>query len=237
MNGVIAAKLAQKGFSSSKQVIESPKGFANVLSTAPDFSQMTSGLGQEFEILKNCYKPFACGVVAHPAIDAMIRAREKYNLKSCQIESVECVVHPFVPVPMGRKTPKTGLEAKFSTYHCVAVALIDGIAGQGQFSDARVIDDEVTNLRGKIILTPNSDIQSDEAIIMIRLTDGQVLREHVRYAIGCLNNPMSDEQLIRKFLGIAGLVLPDKKINRLLQLMWDFENLPNLEEVIENVYP
>lgn len=238
MNGLLSAKLVQKGFTSSKNIIEAKRGFAKAFASSKhDLSKITAGLGEEYEILKNSYKPFACGIVAHPSIDGIIRIREKYNLKLDQIEAVECVVHPYVPVPMGKKDPQTGLESRFSTYHCVAVAFIDGTAGYAQFTDSRATDKEVIRLRDKVLLTVNSNIRKDEAIIKVNLTDGTIIEEHVEHAIGSIDNPVSDEHLSKKFQDTASLTLLNSKIDKLLDLIWNLDKLSNLELINANIVP
>src|SRR5436190_16686529 len=76
-NGLTAALLASKNFTSSEQSLEAKYGWANVISTAHDYDAITKHLGQRFEISKNTYKPFACGVVMHPTIDGCIQLRNE----------------------------------------------------------------------------------------------------------------------------------------------------------------
>lgn len=237
MNGLLAAMLVKKGFTSSKQVIEAHMGFARLFSPQYDFSKMIEGLGENYEIFNNSYKAFACGIVAQPSIDASIRLREKYSLQAGDIEAINCTVHPYTLLAMGKKTPRTGLEAKFSTYHCVAVGIIDGTAGEAQFSDERATDREVIGLRDKVTLIENPEMRKDEAIVEVRLKDGRVLKEHVEHAVGTQLNPMSDEQLNRKFREAASFTLPQEKIEALLDLIWHFEELPNLKEVAASICP
>lgn len=238
MNGLLSAKLVQKGFTSIENIIEAKRGFAKAFASSKhDLSKITAGLGKEYEILKNSYKPFACGIVAHPSIDGMIRIRKKYNIMPDQIEAVECIVHPYVPVPMGKKDPQTGLESRFSTYHCIAVAFIDGTAGPAQFSDARATDSKIIKLRDKVSLTVKNDIRKDEAIVKVKLSDGTIIEEHVEHAIGSIDNPVSDEHLSKKFQNTASLTLSNSKINKLLDLIWNFDKLSNLELINANIVP
>ena len=121
-NGLVAAFLAAKNFTSSDHGLEAKTGWANVLSTARNWDEITSKLGQSYQISLNTYKPFACGVVIHPAIDGCIQLRNQYHLTADQIDKVELRVHPLVLELTGKKTPHTGLEGKFSVYYASAVA-------------------------------------------------------------------------------------------------------------------
>lgn len=235
MDGIMAAKLISRGFTSSSQVLESRKGFAYVFTPESDISKILQNIGREYEILKNSYKPFACGIVAHPAIDAAIRIKNKHKITASQVKFINCIVHPFVPVPMGKKYPKTGLEGKFSTYHCVAVGLIDGTAGEVQFSDARVNDPEIVNLRHKVKLTTNGNIEKDEAVLEVELNDGKIITEHVKNCIGSIGSPMTDQDLSKKFQEVASITMPMPKVNELLDTLWNFENVPDMARVIEKI--
>src|SRR5690606_11906886 len=75
--GLMSALLAREGFTASPRAIEAPRGFAQVVSTKFDWNEITDELGQRFEISFNAYKPFACGIVIHPSIDACVQLREQ----------------------------------------------------------------------------------------------------------------------------------------------------------------
>ena len=95
----------------------------------------------------------------HPAIDAAIQLRDAEHLTPEQIARVDLKVHPLVLELTGKTTPQTGLEGKFSIYHAVAVALVEGAAGEKQFSDRAVRDPVVVALRDKVVpvVTPGID--------------------------------------------------------------------------------
>ncbi len=80
-NGLVSALLAAQNFTSSEQGIEGTRGFANVLATARNYDEITEGLGATWELSANTYKPFACGIVIHPAIDGCIQLRNAHGLK------------------------------------------------------------------------------------------------------------------------------------------------------------
>ncbi|HXF75980.1 MAG TPA: MmgE/PrpD family protein, partial [Methylomirabilota bacterium] len=120
-NGLTAALLAARGFTSSNQAIEAKAGWANTLSARRDYREITDRLGESWEIALNTYKPFACGIVIHPAIDGCTRLCNQYGLTLGQVDRVELGVHPLVLELTGKKAPATGLEGKFSVYFAAAV--------------------------------------------------------------------------------------------------------------------
>ena len=93
--GLTSALLAKNGFTASPKAIEAPRGYAQVVSTKCDWNEITGELGQRFEISFNTYKPFACGIVIHPTIDAAAQLRAR-GVKAEDVEKVELRVHPLV---------------------------------------------------------------------------------------------------------------------------------------------
>jgi 2-methylcitrate dehydratase PrpD len=228
-NGLTAAFLALQNFTSSDHGIEAKSGWANVLSTQRNYKEITEHLGDSFEILQNTYKPFACGIVIHPTIDGCIQLRNENQIKPDQIERVELTVAPLVLELTGKKNPQTGLEGKFSVYHAAAVAIVQGAAGEKQFSTAVVNDSAVVALRGRVTATPDASIPEDQVKIAITLKDGRKLEKFVEHAVGSLTNPMSDKALEAKFAGQCEGILPADKAQQVMQMCWDVEGLPAMD--------
>src|SRR5499427_7763446 len=95
-NGVLAALLAQRGFDSTQEIIEGRKGFARIYSHVAATAQLTEGLGGAWVIEANGHKPYACGVVLHPLIDAMIALRGRDRIAPETVAEIKLRVHPFV---------------------------------------------------------------------------------------------------------------------------------------------
>jgi 2-methylcitrate dehydratase PrpD len=236
-NGLLAALLASKNFTSAEHGIEGRRGFANVLATERDFAEITEKLGETWEIALNTYKPFACGIVEHPAIDGCIQLRNEHKLKADDIESIALKVHPLVLELTGKRTPQLGLEGKFSVYHSCAVAIIHGAAGEEQYSDAVVRDPRVIALRDKVVAAVESGIHEDQVRIAIRLKGGKVLEKYVEHAVGSLARPMSDADLEAKFRGLADGILSKPEIDALIRLCWDIAKLKDAGEVARASVP
>lgn len=232
-NGLTAAFLASKNFTSSDHGIEAKSGWANVLSTERNYAEITEKLGQTYEVSLNSYKPFPCGVVMHPAIDGCIQLRRQYQLTPDQIDRVELRVHPLVLELTGKKTPQTGLEGKFSIYHAAAIAIVEGVAGEQQFSDKAVRNPAVIGVRDRVSAVIDPAIKQDQVRIAIMLKDGRRLEKYVEHAVGSVDNPMSDQDLEAKFAGQADGVLSQAQARRAMDLCRDIEMLPNAAAVAE----
>ncbi|HEY1460049.1 MAG TPA: MmgE/PrpD family protein [Casimicrobiaceae bacterium] len=224
-NGLYAALLAGKDFTSANAGIEGRRGFANVLATDRDYAEITARLGETWELSLNTYKPFACGIVIHPTIDGCIQLRNEHGLRADDIERVELDVHPLVLELTGKTCPQVGLEGKFSVFHCAAVAIIDGAVGEAQFSDARVVDPAVTALRDRVRATVDPAMQEDAANVRITLRDGRVLTRRIEHAIGSLKRPMSDRDLEQKFRALCAPILDAAAIDTLIAECWRLDSL------------
>ena len=236
-NGMLAALLAGKDFTSSNQGIEAPRGFAHVLSTAFKPGEITDRLGETWEVALNTYKPYACGIVEHPAIDGCIELRNEHNLKAEDVESVALKVHPLVLELTGKKTPQTGLEGKFSVYHSTAVAIVHGAGGEAQYSDEVVRDPKVVALRDKVTATVEQGVHEDQVRIAIRLKSGKVLEKFVEHAVGSLGKPMSDGDLETKFRDQVDGILSKAEADKLLGLCWEIGKLKDAGHVARASVP
>jgi 2-methylcitrate dehydratase PrpD len=232
-NGLTAALLASKNFTSSEQSLEAKYGWVNVVSAAHNYDDITKTLGKTYEISNNTYKPFACGVVMHATIDGCIQLRNETKLTADEIDRVELKVHPLVMQLTSKKSPQTGLEGKFSIYHAASVALVEGAGGIDQFSDRAVRDRTISALRDRVSTVVDSSLHEDQVRITLVSKSGRRVEKFVEHAVGSLQNPMSDKDLEFKFTGLTNGVLPADRQRKLMDLCWTVESLPKAAAVAE----
>jgi 2-methylcitrate dehydratase PrpD len=230
-NGLTSALLAAKGFTSAEAGLEGKSGWLHVVSTEVKYDEITGGLGERFELMLNSYKPFACGVVMHPTIDACLQLRAAEHLSADQIERIDLQVHPLVLELTGKRTPQTGLEAKFSIYAAAAIAIVTGAAGPKQFTDEWARNPQVVALRDRVTATVTPGIGEAQVRATITLNDGRRLEKYIEHAVGSLEHPMTDADLEAKFLDLADGVLPAARARRLLDLCWQIETLPDAADL------
>lgn len=221
--GLLSALLAQQGFTASPRALEAPRGFAQVVSTKYAWNEITEELGERFEISFNSYKPFACGIVIHPSIDACVQLRAQ-GIEAGQIERIELKVHSLVLELTGKKEPADGLAAKFSVYHGCASGLIFGRATEDEYADAIVNRADMLALRRKVVATVDDSIDEASADVTAVLTDGRRVHVFVEHAIGSLRRPMSDAALETKFHGMSDRVLGTARTHDLLAACWNLGN-------------
>jgi 2-methylcitrate dehydratase PrpD len=233
-NGLTAALLAARNFTSSDAGIEAKRGWANVLSTERNYAAITEGLGETYEISLNTYKPFACGIVIHPAIDACIQLRNQYKLKADQIAEVELNVHPLVLELTGKRDPQTGLEGKFSVYYAAAVAIVEGAAGEKQFNDRLVRDPSIVALEQRVKTVVDPSIREEQVNVVMTLKDGRKLEKRIDKAIGSVERPLSDRDLEAKFSSLVDQVMPAATARKTMDLCWNIEKLPSAGELAKS---
>ncbi|QJR14949.1 MmgE/PrpD family protein [Usitatibacter palustris] len=230
--GLMSALLAKNGFTASPRAIEAARGYAQTVSTKNDWNEITDQLGQRFEIAFNTYKPFACGIVIHPTIDAATQLRDK-GIKPADIERVELKVHSLVLELTGKKEPKDGLEGKFSVYHGFCCGLMVGRAGEHEYDDAFVNRPDMVELRRKVVATVDDSISEESADVVAVLKDGR--REHVfvKHSIGSLERPMTDAMLEAKFRDMGEPVIGKARIDAAIAACWDLGNAKDVSAVVK----
>lgn len=231
-SGVLATLLAKGGFTSTTAILEGRRGFAAVLSSDYDLARATQSMGEEWELHMNGLKPYACGVVNHPLIDAMVALREREGVTPEAVEQVAARVHPLVLELVNRQHPQVGLEGKFSFHHSMAVGLVDGAAFPRQYTDEKVKDPVVTGLRERISATADESLGEDQAIVTLTLKDGRSYTESIEHATGAPENPMSDAYLEEKFRTLTEDVLPESRREELLRKLWDLDTVADAGEIL-----
>jgi len=230
-SGVLAALLAERGFDGSPEIIEGKRGYCRIYSDVAAPNALIDQLGTRWEITRNGHKPYACGVVQHPVIDAVIAIRSQANIDRARIEAIELRVNPLVVSVTGVEEPATGLHSKFSVYHSAAVALIDGAAGIAQYTDERASDPAVIALRRKVKATIDESLGNDQAEAVV-VVDGVRHRAFIEHATGTADNPMSKAALEAKFMANAEPVIGRDRAQQVRDLVQGLDRLADVGELI-----
>ncbi|PUE14488.1 MmgE/PrpD family protein [Limnohabitans sp. WS1] len=233
--GLMSALLARHGFTSSRRALEAPRGLMQVFSDKTDWAEITENLGQTWEIALNTYKPFACGIVIHPAIDACVQLRNGHALTADQIARITVRAHPLVQELTGKKTPQTGLESKFSVFHSCAVAIMKGQAGEHEYADEVVRSPEVIALRDRVELIVDRQIHEASVDVTIETTDGRSLHIFIERAIGSLERPMTHDLLKAKFVDQSAPILGLAQSEQAWLACMGLADQPDLKTVLQSL--
>jgi len=234
--GLMSALLAKNGFTASPKALEAPRGMMQTVSTKNDWSEITGELGERFEISFNSYKPFACGIVIHPSIDACAQLRAQ-GVTPEQIERIELKVHSLVLELTGKKEPQDGLQAKFSVYHGCAAGLMVGKATEDEYHDDFVNRADMVALRRQVVAVVDDAIDEASADVTAVLTDGRRVHVFVEHAIGSLQNPMTTSLLEGKFHGLSVPILGEPQTAALIKACWRVGQAADVKNIIQLATP
>ncbi len=227
-NGLLAALLAQKNFTSSEQSLEAPRGYMRVLGENPNLEIVTSDLGTRYEIATNTYKPYPCGVVIHPIIEGCITLATQHNIDPAAVRKIVLRCCPLVLELCGKKTPKNTLEAKLSVFYSAAVAVVARRVAEREYGDEFLGNAAVIRLRDSVTVETDAAIREDETHVTLEMSDGQRVQCHIDHVTGSVDRPMSDHDMVQKFHGLVEPILPKARIEQLVDACW---NITQLDDV------
>ena len=153
-------------------------------------------------------KPYPSGSLAHPAMTELARLIEVNKLESAQVEKVEVGANHQMTTTLLHHRPKNGLEAKFSMEFCMAILLLRGKAGLGEFLDQVVQRADVQEMIGRVNFyvdpeAENAGYDKMTSLLKIHLKDGRTISGRAEFAKGSPSNPMSFDEAAAKFRGCA----------------------------------
>ena len=254
-NGLLSARLAKEDFGSTTHALE--KWIKLIGDEDSDTSLLSPGMAKErrWMILDNTFKPYPCGIVIHPSIDAGIAAHDFFfagkeavlKEQSPQdaldiFSSIEATVTPLTMKLCGVKHPTQFMQTIFSTYHGLACALLSGRAGIREFSMEIADLPWLKALRDRITFVTDESFADDQASVKIKYNapgDSQQERTFtIEHASGSLLNPMTDDQLAEKFKDQAtvGGITEDIADSTLEQL-WTLESVDRVQSIMKNLVP
>jgi len=198
---------------------------------------ITDGLGERWHMLDNAYKPYPCGVVLFPVIDACLELRAKHAAAADRIAAVEVRGHPLLRERTDRPAVEDGRTAKVSLQHSVAAAFVQGAAGLAQYTDACVQDLAVAALRAKVTAVDDETMSPDAAVVTVRMADGATYTERVMHSRGTPGRPMSDSELDAKVIELAKTGTPFVDAPALIAAIRGIATSPNAAEFLSLTVP
>ena len=243
-NGVVAAHLAQLGFTSDPDVLENPWGYFKILGDGFDLDKISGKLGTPHTIINPgiSIKPYPSGVLSHPSMNAMLDLVREYHLQPHDVAEIHLHAGSNILNPLRYALPQTGLEAKFSLPFCLTSVLLRRGAGIKEFRDEFVRSPEVQELMKRVttILDPEIEAKGYARILSrleVKLKDGRVLKKESSPYKGGPENPLSDDELYEKFSSCAEFILPKEKISHVHQLLRGIEELRDIRSLVLALMP
>jgi 2-methylcitrate dehydratase PrpD len=238
-NGVTAAQLAERGFTSATNIIEAKRGLFNAMAGGGDDSKILGRLGNPYFMQEPgiSIKPYPSGSLSHPAEDVILELVRKHDLHATQIDTVEVGTNSNVPNALIYPMPTTSLEGKFSIPFCMAIAILERKAGIAQFTDRKVRQPAVVELMKRVTLYVDAELEAlgfDQvrSRVRVKLKDGRTIEGRADVAKGHPLKPMNWAELAEKFRDCGRLVLSDNNIEVAIGLVAELDKLKNIVSLV-----
>lgn len=242
-NGVVAAELAAKGFTGAEDGLDGPWGFFQIFSFGDGFdaAEIVGKLGKPHSILTPgvSIKPYPCGVLGHPSMDAMRKLIIEHDVKPEQIRAMRLRAGSNILNPLRYGIAQSELEAKFSPAFMLSSMALRRKAGIHEFTDEFVRSRPVQDMMAKVERVFDQEIEARgfdkiRSIVEVDLTDGRTLVQAAdeRYR-GGPDHPFTREDLHEKFTECAALVLDDARITQTLELAESLDKVRDIREIVQ----
>jgi 2-methylcitrate dehydratase PrpD len=244
--GVIAALLAREGFRGPARVFEGTHGFFNAFGGKDEYRyEKILELGRLWETPRLTFKSYPCGSISHPYMDCALRIKQKYSPAPDRIGEIICrtaegPVHRLWEPLADKRKPVSSYGAKFSLPYSIAVMLVRGRAGLGEFTEEAIRDPAVLNLASKVRyeLDPTIDYPRHfSGHVKVLMKDGSVLEENQPHPRGGFEDPLPPQEIAAKFRANAGLALAPEKIAAALDAVQRLEQLSSVSMLTELLIP
>jgi len=234
--GVIAARLAEAGFTASADALEHPQGFLNAVSPEGkvDREGAPRALGQDWRLASVglSIKKFPACYCTHRSIDAVLDLVSRRPIDPSRVDRIVVSLSDTYATILRNHAPQTGLAAKFSIEFAMAAALTARRVGLGELTDTFVRQADIQQLMRRVVVETNRNYDPETPgasvydQVRVHLDDGTVLEtEQVRHARGHATRPLPEAELFEKFracLDAGGVKLEARRL---------FERLLKLDEV------
>jgi 2-methylcitrate dehydratase PrpD len=241
MNGLLAALLAQQGFTGDERVFEGDTGFCKA--TAKDFNldkitEKLPFLPQNFRSQENSYKPYPSCRHTHPAIDAVLKIVKANPFKTDELKSIECRTYSAATRLLNDPSVRDSVSAKFSIPFCIAIAVKDKFVGLDSFSPSSLLDPEVRSLMKRINVVVDPVIEQlypDKwsAQIEVVTQDGRSFKEYVDTPKGDPENPMSRAEIIDKYKDLTKSI-GEHTSHLILKKALNLETIKDIRELFDD---
>lgn len=237
--GLMAAYLAQDGFTGAQDIFTGPQGLAAGMSSDSNPAKLTDGLGSRWATAETSFKWHASCRHTHPAADALLQVMQQHGVQMGDIAQVICHVHQGAIDVLGPVTsPTTVHQSKFSMGTVLALAARFGHAGLTEF-DTHYLAADTVAMRDKVsmVLDPEVDTAYPQRWIgkvTVQTTDGRSLHGRVDEPKGDPGNTLSREEITAKALRLAayGSALPAEQVQQAVQQLWQVAAWPQVARLL-----
>lgn len=236
-NGLLAALLAQEGFTGATEILEGQKGFCRAMAPEFNLAALTDSLGNPpYRIEGNSFKIHSSCRHTHPSIDIVLDLSARHRIDPAQITGIEVRTYQGALEITGNPDPQTIYAAKFSLPFCVALALTKGSCGLEDFSEENLRNPEIRALMTRVRLSVDEHLDALypakwPTTVAVTLTSGEVCQGQTDFPLGDPENPADDAMLMAKFRRLASYALAESKVEALLTGVLGLEKLEDVAQL------
>jgi 2-methylcitrate dehydratase len=238
--GVVAALLAERGYTGPEHVIDGKEGLAHCLGPEWKLEVLTHGLGASWRITQCAMKAFPTEALTHTPISAVLDLVKEHDLKPEQITKVhvrslaraaDILADPSKYDPHSKET------ADHSLPYVIAAAIVDRQVTPQQFTAAKISDPAIRAQLRKVEVVADPEIEKlfpalQRVIVKIVTSDGRELTKALDYPRGDPRNPLSDREIEEKFDALARPVLSAATRTKVKDAVWNLEKLASVTELM-----
>jgi 2-methylcitrate dehydratase len=239
-SGVLAALLAERGYTGPAHVLDGKEGLVEVLGPEWRLEVLTEDLGVGWRIERCGMKAYPTEALTHTPISAVLGLIREHGLEAEQIEAVEIrslaraadiLADPSKYDPQNRET------ADHSLPYVIAAAMVDRQVTPRQFEPDRIMDVRIRQQLEKVHVIADPEIERlfpslQRVHVTVRTVDGRALTKQLDYPKGDPRNPLSDAEVEEKFESLANGVLSAEARARLVDTVWALEHCPSVSDLM-----
>lgn len=233
-NGLLAALFAQQGYAAAPASIEGRNGWARACGDEASMQELVGELGSRWEIGRNTYKPYPCGIVMHSIIDACLALRQEHKIGAADIASVLVRGSPLL-LERGDRAVRNERDARVSIHHSVAAPFLWGAAGIRDFAEAQAMHPDAVALRAKVRAEVDAKMPNGAAQVIVRTTTGKEVEKTVVNAKGSFENPLTDAEIEAKVRALAATNPAGRNIDKIIAAVWDLDRAKDVENLMRDV--
>lgn len=237
VNGLTAALLARRGFTSNPAVIETAQGFAATQTATFHPERATQWSEGEYAIRDVLFKYHAACFGTHPAIEGALRLREAHGIEPDEVERITLRVPEAALTMCNIPEPSTALEGKFSLRFTAALALATGDASEQAFTDERVQEAELVALRDRVEVVADAAVPGGQTDVAVRLRDGRVVEESVNVNVPERDIAREWSRLTAKFRSLATPVVGNARAEEIVAAVAAVEELDEMGRLMKLCVP
>ncbi|MGE5596849.1 MAG: MmgE/PrpD family protein [Hyphomicrobiales bacterium] len=229
VNGLLAARLAERGFTANPEVLETAQGFA-ATQTATFAPERAVADWPGFAIRDVLFKYHAACYGTHETIEGVLRLRERNGIAPDDVAGIELTVPAGNLRMCNIREPATGLEGKFSMRFAAALALATGDTTEAAFTDAATREPALVAVRDRVEVRASDG--GAGTTVAVRLRDGRELREHVDLTVPAQDLEQQWERLAAKFRGLVAPVLGTGAAEAAIAAVRELERVDDIGRVV-----